>query len=142
MCICVHLRYSVCRAVDFEITDNWHTHTHTHIHTRTHIHTSVCEYEEVTVLWHQGLHTDKETTENRSDIIVKTKKEKTCIPMDVAILADRNVYTGDNWCQRKSNKSFKEKFGSCTRKQSIDSLQKTDILGTSLIIRTGLQCEA
>jgi hypothetical protein len=45
----------------------------------------------VTVLWRQGLHTDKEVTENRQDITIKTKKEKICIPMDVAILADRNV---------------------------------------------------
>jgi len=47
-------------------------------------------------------------------------------------------YTGNNWCQRNSNKSFKEKFGRHTRKQSIDTLQKY-ILGTSLIIRTVLQ---
>ena len=38
-------------------------------------------------------------------------------------------YTGNNWCQRNSNKSFKEKFGRHTRKQSIDTLQKY-ILGT------------
>jgi hypothetical protein len=28
---------------------------------------------------------------NRTDIIIKNKKEKTCILIDVAILADRNV---------------------------------------------------
>jgi hypothetical protein len=45
----------------------------------------------VTVARHQRLHKDREVTENRPDIIIKTKKEKTCIPMVVAILADRNV---------------------------------------------------
>jgi hypothetical protein len=33
-------------------------------------------------------------------------------------------YTGNNWSQRKCNRRFKEKFGSHTRKNSIDSLQK------------------
>jgi hypothetical protein len=40
-----------------------------------------------------------------------------------------------------SNKMFKEKFGSHTRKHSIDSLQKTAVLETSNIIRTVLQSE-
>jgi hypothetical protein len=70
---------------------------------------------------------------------------KTCKMLEFMYRHTTNVehemyyYTGDNWCQRNSNKSFKEKFGSRTRKQSIDSLQKT--LGTSLIVRTVLQSE-
>jgi hypothetical protein len=37
-------------------------------------------YEEraVTVLWNQAVHTDREVTANRPDIIIKNKKEKTC----------------------------------------------------------------
>jgi len=42
-------------------------------------------------------------------------------------------YTGDNWSHQTSNKMFKEIFGNDTRKT--DLLQKTAILGTSLIIR-------
>jgi len=39
----------------------------------------VYEEGDVTVLWNQavGLHTDKEVTANRPDIIIKNKKEKT-----------------------------------------------------------------
>jgi hypothetical protein len=33
----------------------------------------------------------REFTANRSDIIIKNKKEKTCTPIDVATPADRNV---------------------------------------------------
>ena len=51
-------------------------------------------------------------------------------------------YTNNNWSHRNSNEKLKEKFGSCTRKHSIDSLQKTAVLGTSHIIREVLQCEA
>jgi len=44
-----------------------------------------------TVLWNQTVHTDREVTANRPDIIIKNKKEKTCTLIDVAIPADRNV---------------------------------------------------
>jgi hypothetical protein len=39
----------------------------------------------------QAIHTDREVTTNRPDIIIKNKKEKTCTPIDLAIPADRNV---------------------------------------------------
>ena len=51
-------------------------------------------------------------------------------------------YTSNNWSHWNRNEKLKEKFGSCTGKHSIDSLQKTAILGTSHIIRNVLQCEA
>ena len=55
------------------------------VHTHTHTHKPVFGQEDVTVLWNQAVHTD------RSDIIIKNKKEETCILIDVAIPADRNV---------------------------------------------------
>jgi len=39
----------------------------------------------------QEVHTDREVTANRPDIIIKNKKEKTCTLRDVAIPTDRNV---------------------------------------------------
>jgi hypothetical protein len=47
--------------------------------------------QDVTVLWNQRVHRDREVTANRPDIITKNKKEKTCILRDVAIPVDRNV---------------------------------------------------
>ena len=109
-------------------------------------------------------------TANRSDIVIKNKKEKTCTLIDVAIPADRNVV------QKEAERTLKYKSlcteiqrmwnlkrttvpviiganGIVTRtlrkhletvpgKHSIDSLHKTAILGTSHIIRQVLQCEA
>jgi hypothetical protein len=75
-------------------------------------------------------------------MIIKNRKEKTCIRTDVAIPADRNViqkepegklkvfmyvdtsnvelemyyYTASNWSHRNCNKYFEEKFGSHARK--------------------------
>ena len=62
-------------------TDKWYTH----------IPELVCEDGDVTVLWNQAVHTDREVTANRPDIIIKNKKEKTCTLIDVAIPADGNV---------------------------------------------------
>jgi hypothetical protein len=72
---------------------------------------------------------------NMPNTIIKNRKEKTCILKDVAIPADRNVtrketesrdtanvehemydYTGNIWSHRKSNRRFKEQFGSQNRK--------------------------
>jgi hypothetical protein len=39
----------------------------------------------------QAVHTDREVTANRPDVIIKNNKEKTCTMIDVAIPADRNV---------------------------------------------------
>ena len=57
----------------------------------THVSKPVYEEGDVTVLWIQAVHTDREVTANRPDTIIKNKKEKTCTLIDVAIPADRNV---------------------------------------------------
>ena len=131
----------------------------------------VYEEGDVTVLWNREVHTDREVTANRPDIIIKNKKEKTCTLIDVAIPADRNVV------QKEAEKKLKCKSsgieiqrmwnlkctfipviigatGIVTRrlrknledtsipgKHSIDSLQTTAILGTSHITRKELQWE-
>ena len=50
-------------------------------------------------------------------------------------------YTSNNWSHWNSNVKLKEKLEAIPGKHSIDSLQKTAILGTSQIIREVLQCE-
>jgi len=42
----------------------------------------------VTALWNQAVYTGREVAANRPDIIIKNKKDKTCIVIDVAITAD------------------------------------------------------
>ena len=36
------------------------------------------------MLWNQAVHTKREVTANRPDIIIKNEKEKTCTLIDVA----------------------------------------------------------
>ena len=105
------------------------------------------------MLRNQAVHTEREVTANRPDIIIKNNKEKTCKMMDVTIPAGRNVvqkeaekklkykclcieiqrivepemyvYTSNNWRHWNSNKKLKEKFGSCARKP-FDRFTKKD----------------
>jgi hypothetical protein len=72
------------------MTDKWYTHTH--------MQRQAYEEGDVTVLWSQAVHTDREMTANRSDIIIKNKKEKTYTLIDVAIPADM-------LCKRKRKRS-------------------------------------
>jgi hypothetical protein len=130
----------------------------------------VYEEGDVSVLWNQAVHTDREVTANRPDIIIKNQKEKTCTLIDVAIPADKNVVQKEAenklkykrlyiQIQRMWNlkyriipvktgatgivtRSFRKNLKSVPGKHSIDSLQKTAVLGTSHIIRKLLQCEA
>ena len=51
----------------------------------------VYEKGNVTVLWNQAVHTGREVTANKPDIIINTKKGKTCTLIDVAVPAERNV---------------------------------------------------
>jgi hypothetical protein len=126
----------------------------------------VYEDKDATVLWNQVVHTDKEVTANRPDIIIKSKK---CTLVNVAIPADRNFVQKEAEkklkykrlgieIQRMWNlkctiipviigatgivtKSLRKNLEAIPGKHSIDSLQKAAILGTSHIIRKVLQCE-
>jgi hypothetical protein len=55
----------------------------------SHIPTSVTGHEDITVVWNQGVQTEVLT--NRTDIIAKNRKDRTCLLVDVAIPSDRNV---------------------------------------------------
>jgi len=68
----------------------------------------VYEQEDVKVLWNQAVHTNREVTANRPDIIIKNKKEKTCTLIDVAIPADRNVVQKDAEKKLKYNSEIQQ----------------------------------
>jgi len=127
------LHYSICKALGIETTDKWYTH----------ISKPVCE-EDVTVLWNQAVHTDREVTANRPDIIIinkktenmhtdrcgKTRRQKCCakgsgkeVKIQESVYRDATnvepeMYdcTSNNWSHWNSNEKLKEKFGNCTRK--------------------------
>jgi hypothetical protein len=113
---------------------------------------------------------ERDVTANRPDIIIKNKKDITCTLIDVAITAERNgvqkeaenklKYKGlcveiqRTWnlkctiisviigATRIVTRRLKNNLETVPGKHSIDSPQKTAILGTSHIIREVLQSEA
>ena len=95
----------------------------------THMPKPVYEQGDVTVLWNQAVHTDREVTANRPDIIIKNKKQKTCTLIDVAIPADRNVV------QKEAEKKLKYK-SLCIEIQRMWKLKCTII--TVIIGATGI----
>jgi hypothetical protein len=157
---CTHLHYSICKALGIETTDKWYKHTCP----------SQCAKREMSQYCGIKQYTDREVIANRADIIIKNNKEKTFTLIDVAIPADRNVVQKEAEKKLKYNslciemqrmwilkctivpviigatgivtRSLRKSLGTVPGKQSIDSLQKTAILGTSHIIRKVLQCEA
>jgi hypothetical protein len=79
--VSTHLHYSIYKTLGIETAENWHSHTPK----------PVCQHEDVTVLWNQGIQTDRDVLANRPDIIIKNKKDKICLLIDAAIPSDRNV---------------------------------------------------
>jgi hypothetical protein len=47
--VCTHLHYSIYKELGIETTENWYTHNPE----------SVCEHEDITVLWNQEVQTDR-----------------------------------------------------------------------------------
>ena len=113
------------------------------------------------MLWNQSVNTDREVTANRPDIIIKnqrenmytdrrgnTRRQKCCAKgsrkeVEIQKFMSRDTknvepemydYTNNNWSHWNS-RSLRKKLEAVPGKHSIDSLQKTAILGTSHIIR-------
>jgi hypothetical protein len=49
------------------------------------------EQEDMTVLWNQAVHIDREVVANRPDMVIKNKQDKTYIVIGVALPTDTNV---------------------------------------------------
>jgi hypothetical protein len=124
---------------------------------------------DITVLWNQAVHPDREVTATRPEIIINNKKETTCTLLDVAMPADRYVVQkeAENKFKYKSlgieiqrmwnlkctiipaiigatgivTESLRKNLEAIPGKYAIDPLQKTAIRGTSHIVRKVLQCE-
>jgi hypothetical protein len=79
--VCTHLHYSICKKLGIETTENWYSD----------IPKSVTEYKDITILWNHGGQADRKVIVNRPNIIVKNKKDSTCLLIGVAILSDKNI---------------------------------------------------
>ena len=80
-----HLHWRICKHYKLPAAGKWYEHKPE----------KVTENETATVLWDMPLNTDKEIKANRPDIIIKDKKEKKCIMINMSIPSERNVSIKD-----------------------------------------------
>ncbi|KAL1446402.1 hypothetical protein WDU94_005646 [Cyamophila willieti] len=80
--ICKYLHYNICQALEVGPENRkWYEKEPD----------SVITKEDITILYNQPVHTDRTINANKPDIIVKNRKEKTCLIIDVAVPADSNI---------------------------------------------------
>jgi hypothetical protein len=93
------------------------------------------KHEDITVLWNQGIQTDREVLANRPDIIIKNIKDKICLLIAVAIPSDRNVI------QKESEKKLKYKHLSIEiqRMWNMKCFVIPVIIGATGIVTKGLK---
>jgi len=63
------------------VKDRWYEHEPT----------TVTEKNIVTILWDMPIDTDRTMATNRSDIVLKNEKDKTCLLIDITVPFDANT---------------------------------------------------
>ena len=78
-----YLHWSICKDHDIEITDKWYQQApETVTHNKD---------NNITIMWDMPVNTDRTTTANRPDIIVKDSVNSTCKLIDMTVPSDRNI---------------------------------------------------
>ena len=75
------MHWKNCKEFGTEVKERWYEHEPK----------TVTENESVTILWDMPIHTDRTIAANRPDIVLKNKKDKTCLLIDMTILLDTNT---------------------------------------------------
>uniref|UniRef100_A0A8D8ZI32 Uncharacterized protein n=1 Tax=Cacopsylla melanoneura TaxID=428564 RepID=A0A8D8ZI32_9HEMI len=91
--VAAHLHYNICKAFKIEVREKWYQHTPE----------PVINTPEVTIIWDTQVQTDRAIKANKPDIIIKDKKQKKCLLIDVAVPSDYNI------TQKEAEKSLKYK---------------------------------
>ena len=73
--------WKICKEFGIEVKEGWYEHEPK----------TVTENDNVTILWDMPIHTDRATAANRPDIVLKNKKNKTCLLIDMTIPLDTNT---------------------------------------------------
>lgn len=76
-----YLHWTICKHYNIKVQDKHYDHEPA----------TVTENQTATILWDMPIQTDKEIKANRPDIVVKDKKERTCLLIDMSIPTERNT---------------------------------------------------
>ena len=75
------MHWTICKEFSIEVKERWYEHEPK----------TLTENDSVTILWDMPIHTDRTIAANRPDIVLKNKKDKTCLLIDMTI--PLNTYT-------------------------------------------------
>ena len=76
-----YVHWNLCKHYNMETKLNWYEHNPL----------TVVDNQQATILWDMPIHTDREISANRPDIIVKDKSEQKCYLIDISVPNDQNV---------------------------------------------------
>ena len=72
------MHWTICKEFGIEEKKRWYEHEPK----------TVTENDSVTILWDMPIHTERTIAANRPDIVLKNKKDKTCLLIDMTIPLD------------------------------------------------------
>ena len=75
------MHWKICKEFGIEVKEQWYEHEPK----------AVTKNESITFLWDMPIHTDRTIAANRPDIVLKNKKDKTCLLIDMTISLDTNT---------------------------------------------------
>ena len=75
------MHWKICKEFGIEVKERCYEHEPK----------TVTENDSVTILWDMPIHTDRTIAANRLDIVLKNKKDKTCLLIDMAIPLNSNT---------------------------------------------------
>ena len=76
-----HMHWKICKEFGIEVKERWYEHEPK----------TVTWNESVTIPWDMPIHTDRNIAVNRPDIVLKNKKDKTCLLIDMTTPLDTNT---------------------------------------------------
>ena len=75
------MHWEICKEFGIEVKERWCEHEPK----------TVTWNDSVTILWDMPIHTDRTIAANRPDIVLKNKKDKICLPVDMTVSLDTNT---------------------------------------------------
>ena len=79
--VAAYIHWEICKKYGLETPSQWYKHQPC----------VVAENEDITILWDMPIHTDREIKANRPDIVIRLKKEKISLLIDISVPSDRNT---------------------------------------------------
>ena len=151
-----YVHWKICNHYGLKTTSMWYEHETP----------PAVENENVTVLWDFSIQTDRSIRANKPDIVVRDKKEKVCLLLDISVPSDTNtslktyeklskykdleIELGRAWKLKTQtvpiiigalgsiNKNVKQYLNEIPGKIEINEIQKITLLGTANILRKAL----